>query len=64
MFNPPEFVDVEFAGGLEGGTTELLRFPAVDELVGVAVEELGGGEEDEGSEGVDGTVVLEGGGAD
>lgn len=59
MFNPPEF-----AGGLRGGTTEVLRFPSVDELVGVAVEEFGGGEEDEGSEGVDGTVALEGGGAD
>lgn len=30
----------------------------------MAVEEFGGGEEDEGSEGVDGAVVLEGGGAD
>ena len=30
----------------------------------MAVEEFGGGEEDEGSEGVDGAVVLGGGGAD
>ena len=59
MFNPPEF-----GGRLGGGPTEVLRFPAVDESVGVAVEEFGGGEEDEGSEGVDGAVVLWGGGAD